>query len=288
MGPPRLAGVVTLTWSPVMKRSICSPLCMGLQLTTAIVFAVPTAKADWRVPTAWTLTKQAARLAEPVKVLIDVKDILEEVTRQEYKTKQEVVLKSARLTARVELVQRSFEVTVEGQEDDLFGENRFKASVSGKCSYFLDPEKLNSTSMTYDPAQKILRVKMPELQMDEPNLDRDAMKVLEQKNPWLRKESSFLKLKDKVLADQLKPKARERLQEENELIQSAAKEALGKLRRCPVNRCLVGRGSLVAFFVGGESSWRVAIRSGRSSGMPCSRSGTSPSRPSPHSAIKDT
>jgi hypothetical protein len=64
--------------------------------------------------------------------------------------------------------------------------------------------------------------------------------------------------------------------------------ALPVIRTRQVNRRLVGRGSLLAFFVGGEPSWRVAIRSERSTGLSCSRSGNSPSRPSPPFAIKDT
>ena len=59
-------------------------------------------------------------------------------------------------------------------------------------------------------------------------------------------------------------------------------------RARPVNGRLAMYGSLVAFFLGGEPSCRVAIRNGRSNGMTCSRSGDNPSSPSPHSAIKDT
>jgi|SRR5579883_1178319 len=167
-----------------------------------------------------------AGLAGPVGMLLPAKDLIEWATTRQKPTTVAAFLGIARASARLEVMKIDGEVVVEGADSNVFGGNRIKLRVPCTFRYEVDLAALKAEDLRYDPARRVLTVRMPAVVLVDPVPDRDAQQPLERVNPALRSSKSMLKLRDRVLTEQLKPSAKAKGEEGVAAARSAGKTVL--------------------------------------------------------------
>lgn len=116
------------------------------------------------------------------------------------------VVGMAQTRGKQEVVTIPVDIVLEGESKYLGSRNYVKVSVPCKLVFRVDlSQKLD---ITYDAGQKVLTIRMPTVELDEPVPDREAAEVLEATKGGRRRESSVWKLKDWLLDHPLKPEAR--------------------------------------------------------------------------------
>lgn len=118
------------------------------------------------------------------------------------------------------------EVTVEGSDANVLGNNRIRVRVPCTFRYEADLGRLRAADVRYDPGRRVLTVRMPPVELADPVPDWEGLQTLERVNPALRSGKSLGKLRDRVLAEQLKPVARAKGEAGAEAARAAGKTVL--------------------------------------------------------------
>jgi hypothetical protein len=171
--------------------------------------------------------QQGSKVVGYIVRVIQIKETFEDLTTQAHKARVEAMLGAARTAAKLEVLSYQGEVTVtESDSNRWFGNNRVKVSVPCTFRYTVDLAHLPSNQLRYDPSTQTVTIVLPPVQLEEPIPDREALKVTERVNPWLRSKKSWTRLQDKALAEKLKPIAQEKGKEGLDEAAVAARTAL--------------------------------------------------------------
>jgi len=158
--------------------------------------------------------KVLTKVIAPLNVLATARDIIEGVTTTRKPTATDVVLGLTRTSARLEVMTSEGQIFLEGSDESVLGDNSFKLMIPCKFRYVVDLKKLKKQDIRVDLNRRVITVRMPAAELDEPTPDRERMQILQETNPFFRSRASFMELRDSVLAEKLKPRARERGEED--------------------------------------------------------------------------
>jgi len=154
--------------------------------------------------------------------------VVEELTTKQRLPTVKTFLGMAQSSAKLEVMKSDGQIIMEGEDEGLLGNNRVKIMVPCKFRYQIDLNELRAGDVQFDPSRMIVTVRMPPVRLDDPSPDRESMEILEQVNPTFRSSGSLQDLRDRVLAEQLKPRARTKGEESADLARNAGKAMLQK------------------------------------------------------------
>jgi len=145
----------------------------------------------------------------PIPLVVDVWELIEALTTRRTTPTVKTIIDGVRGSSELKVYQVDFTITVEGEDSSWLGANRVKIKIPCKVRYFTDLSQLRKEDIRFDAARRLVIVRMPPVQMEEPIPDREAQEIEVDTNPWLRSRSSWLELRDQAIAEQLKPRARD-------------------------------------------------------------------------------
>lgn len=157
--------------------------------------------------------KGAGVAVKPIDAASFLRDLIEKCATSQNPVSVSTVLGLAQAGTRIEVMTCESQIILEGSDECFFGNNSIKLMVPCKLRYVIDSRKLNQADIRIDQGRSLIIVKMPTVELDEPIPDREAMTILQERNPLFRSRASFLELRDRVLAEHLKSSARERGQQ---------------------------------------------------------------------------
>src|SRR5262249_20616345 len=144
----------------------------------------------------------------PFSLFESLRDLVEDITTKQKPTSVQTFLGIMHASAKLEVMTTSGSFIVDGQDESIWGDNRIRLLVPCRFRYIVDLKKIKESDIRLDQNRRVLMVRMPPVLLDEPVPDREEMQTLESRNPLLRSSRSLYELRDRVLAEQLKPRAR--------------------------------------------------------------------------------